>query len=304
MRYKLEDIATFLAVIEAGGLSAAAGRLNDTKSVVSKRVADLDVALGATLLRRFSRGVAPTDAGAAFYARARDILNHLEEAVEAAASDRQGELSGALRIAGPLSFGTLHLTPVLFGFLARHPRLELALHLNDRVIVAREGYDLAVRIGRLKDSSLIARKLAVSRRVLCCSPSYAKRAGLPDSLEALRDHACIGYANVPISERWLFEAAHRGGKPRIIPVRPRITVDNGDAIRGAAIAGLGLTVLPTFLVADALRSGELIAVLENSAPVADGIFVVYPPDRHLAAKVRAVIGYLAAAFQDPPPWDS
>jgi DNA-binding transcriptional LysR family regulator len=178
MRYKLEDIVTFLAVIEAGGLSAAAGRLNVTKSVVSKRVADLEVALGATLLRRFSRGVAPTDAGAAFYARARDILNHLEEAVEAAASDRQGELSGALRIAGPLSFGTLHLTPVLFGFLARHPRLELALHLNDRVIdVAREGYDLAVRIGRLKDSSLIARKLAVSRRVLCCSPSYAKRAG-------------------------------------------------------------------------------------------------------------------------------
>jgi DNA-binding transcriptional LysR family regulator len=305
MRYRLEDIATFLAAIETGGLSAASRRLNVAKSVVSKRITDLEGALGATLLRRFSRGVAATDAGMAFYERARDLLAQLEDAATTAAGDRSGALSGPVRVAGPLSFGRLHLAPVLFAFLACHPGLELMLHLNDRVIdLAREGYDLAVRIGRLKDSSLIARKLAVSRRVLCCSQAYARRAGLPDSLEALKDHACIGYSNVPIGERWLFEAAIPGHKPRSIPVRPHLTVDNGDAICDAAIAGLGLTVLPTFLVADALRTGKLIAVLRNSPPVSDGIFVVYPPHRHHSAKIRALIEHLAAAFNDPPQWDA
>jgi DNA-binding transcriptional LysR family regulator len=166
MRYKLEDIVTFLTVIEAGGLSAAARRLGVAKSVAGKRISDLEGALAATLLRRSARGVLPTDAGAAFYGRARDILAELEDAAAAAAG--AGELSGSMRVAGPLSFGMLYLAPVLFDFLVRHPRLELALHLNDRVVdIIREGYDLAVRIGRLKDSSLVAKKLAVCKRVLC-----------------------------------------------------------------------------------------------------------------------------------------
>jgi DNA-binding transcriptional LysR family regulator len=303
MRYKLEDIVTFLTVIEAGGLSAAARRLGVAKSVASKRISDLEAALAATLLRRSARGVVPTDAGAAFYGRARDILAELEDAAAAAAG--VGEFSGSMRVAGPLSFGTLHLAPVLLDFLMRHPRLELALHLDDRVVdVVREGYDLAVRIGRLKDSSLVAKKLVVCKRVLCCSPTYAKHAGLPSTLDALKDHACIGYANVPIGERWLFEAIKPGGKQRAILVRPRLTVDNGEAIRDAAIAGMGLTVLPTFLVADALRAGKLIPVLQDTPVVSDGIFVVYPPDRHLSTKVRALIEHLTAAFKGAPPWET
>jgi DNA-binding transcriptional LysR family regulator len=303
MRYKLEDIVTFLTVIEAGGLSAAARRLGVAKSVASKRISDLEAALAATLLRRSARGVVPTDAGAAFYGRARDILAELEDAAAAAAG--VGEFSGSMRVAGPLSFGTLHLAPVLLSFLVRHPRLELALHLNDRVVdIVREGYDLAVRIGRLKDSTLVAKKLAVCKRVLCCSPTYAKRAGLPSTLDALKDHACIGYANVPVGERWLFEAIKPGGKPRSVLVRPRLTVDNGEAIRDAAIAGMGLTVLPTFLVADALRAGRLIPVLQDTPVVSDGIFVVYPPDRHLSTKVRALIEHLTAAFKGAPPWET
>jgi DNA-binding transcriptional LysR family regulator len=150
MRYKLEDILTFLTVIEAGGLTAAARRLGVAKSVVSKRISDLERSLGATLLRRSARGVVPTDAGAAFYGRARDILAELDDAAASAAG--AGELSGLMRVAGPLSFGTLHLAPVLVDFLARYPRVELALHLNDSVIdIIREGYDLAVRIGRQAD---------------------------------------------------------------------------------------------------------------------------------------------------------
>jgi DNA-binding transcriptional LysR family regulator len=303
MRYKLEDIVTFLTVIEAGGLSAAARRLGVAKSVASKRISDLEGALAATLLRRSARGVVPTDAGAAFYGRARDILAELEDAAAAAAD--AGKLSGSMRVAGPLSFGTLHLAPVLLDFLMRHPRLELTLHLDDRVVdVVREGYDLAVRIGRLKDSSLVAKKLAVCKRVLCCSPAYAKHAGLPSTLDALKDHACIGYANVPIGERWLFEAIKPGGKQRSVLVRPRLTVNNGEAIRDAAIAGMGLTVLPTFLVADALRAGKLIPVLQDTPVVSDGIFVVYPPDRHLSTKVRALIEHLTAAFKGAPSWET
>jgi len=191
MRYKLEDILTFLTVIEAGGLTAAARRLGVAKSVASKRISDLEGALGATLLRRSARGVVPTDAGAAFYGRARDILAELDDAAASAAG--AGELSGLMRVTGPLSFGTLHLAPVLVDFLARHPRVELALHLNDRVVdIIREGYDLAVRIGRLKDSSLVAKKLAECKRVLCCSPAYARHAGLPSTLDELKGHACIG----------------------------------------------------------------------------------------------------------------
>jgi len=304
MRYKLEDISTFLAVIESGGLSAAARRLNVAKSVASKRIADLEAALSATLLRRSARGVTATDAGLEFYRKAREILAQLDNAAIEAAGAHGEELVGSLRVAGPLSFGTLHLAPVLFTFLARHPRLELALHLNDRVIdVAREGYDIAVRIGQLKDSSLIARKLAVSGRVLCCSPAYAERRGLPKSLDELKAHSTIGYANAPLGERWLFEAAHRGSKPQAISVRPRLTVDNGEAIRDAAIAGLGLTVLPTFLVQGALQSGKLIALLPNQPPVTDGIFAVFPPDRHISTKVRTLIDHLAAAFKNPAPWD-
>ncbi len=303
MRYKLDDILTFLTVIEAGGLTAAARRLGVAKSVASKRISDLESALGATLLRRSPRGVAPTDAGAAFYGRARDILAELDDAAASAAGD--GELSGLIRVAGPLTFGTLHLAPVLVDFLARHPRVELALHLNDRVVdIIREGYDLAVRIGRLKDSSLIAKKLAECKRVLCCSPTYARHAGLPSILDELKGHACIGYANVPIGERWLFEAERPGGKQRSILVRPRLTVDNGEAIRDAAIAGMGLTVLPTFLVADALRGGKLLPVLQHMPVVSDGIFVVYPPDRHLSTKVRALIEHLTAAFKGPLRWET
>jgi DNA-binding transcriptional LysR family regulator len=303
MRYKLEDLLTFLTVIEAGGLTAGARRLGIAKSVASKRISDLENALRATLLRRSARGVAPTDAGAAFYRRTRDILAELDDAAASAAG--AGELSGLIRVAGPLSFGTLHLAPVLVDFLVCHPRVELALHLNDRVVdIVREGYDLAVRIGRLKDSSLVAKKLAECKRVLCCSPTYARQVGLPSTLDELKDHACIGYSNAPIGERWLFELEELGGKQRSVLVQPRLTVDNGEAIRDAAIAGLGLTVLPTFIVADALRAGTLLAVLRDTPVVSDGIFVVYPPDRHLSTKVRALIEHLTAAFKGPLRWEA
>jgi DNA-binding transcriptional LysR family regulator len=203
-----------------------------------------------------------------------------------------------------MTFGTTDLGPILFAFISRHPRLGLALDLDDRITdLPGEGYDLGVRIGRLHDSSLAARKLAVSRRVVCCSPAYAQRAGLPTMIEGLAGHACIGYANVSASHVWQFEPAEAGGMPRSLVVRSRIVANNGESIRDAAIAGLGISILPVFIVAKALASGQLINALPDACPVADTIYAVYPRNRHLPTKVRAVIDHLVTVFEGEPPWE-
>ncbi len=213
MRYSFDNIAAFLQVVETGSISAAAVRFNLAKSVVSKRLADLEKQLGVDLLHRSTRGVAPTDKGVAFHKRARDIIQQLDVAADEI-NDQGGDLCGQLRITVPMSFGTLCLGPLLFPLLSKHPRLEVAVNYDDRFVdLAGEGYDLAVRIGRLHDSSLVARKLALSRRMVCCSPDYARHAGLPATFEEIPNHTCIGYANVHSSQIWQFEpdrlAIHR-----------------------------------------------------------------------------------------------
>ncbi|HET6726206.1 MAG TPA: LysR family transcriptional regulator [Gammaproteobacteria bacterium] len=303
MRYRLDDIAAFLAVVDAGSISTAATQLNLSKSVVSKRVADLERALGVELLHRSTRGVTPTDEGVAFHARGRSILQQLDEAAEAV-STIDGELSGSLRISVPMSFGTLYLGPILCTFLQRHPRLDAAIDLDDRVVdVQGSGYDLAIRIAELPDSSLIAKRLATSRRVVCCSPNYAARAGLPRVIEDIAAHACIGYANVASSHVWRFEPAKPGGEIRALTVRCGITTNNGETIRDAAIAGLGLAVLPTFIVTEALADGQLIEALPGVRPTADPIYAVYPRARHRSKKIKALLEHLQSALGGEPPWE-
>ncbi len=303
MRYRFDDIIAFLHVIETGSISAAARRLNLSKSVVSKRITDLEAALGADLLHRSTRRIAPNDKGTAFYERARSIMRQLEEAAEAAA-DKSRELSGSLRITAPMSFGTMYLGPFLFSFMREHPRLELALDFDDRIVdLLGENYDLAIRIARLPDSSLVARKLAVSRRLVCCSPAYAKQVGVPKSLADLATRPCIGYANVPSSRLWKFEPSEPGGKARAITPRNRIVVNNGEAMRDAAIAGLGFAALPLFIAAPALRAGELIDAMPGARPLADSIYAVHPPARHLSQRVRAAVDHLVRLCGEPPPWE-
>lgn len=303
MRYRLDGIAAFLQVVDSGSISAAARRLNLSKSVVSKRITDLEAALGADLLHRSTRRIAPTDKGTAFYERARSIMRQLEEAAEEA-TDRSRELSGSLRITAPMSFGTMHLGPFLFSFTKEHPRLELALDFDDRIIdLLGENYDLAIRIARLPDSSLVARKLAVSRRLVCCSPAYVEQFGAPRSLEDLAARDCIGYANAPPGRLWKFEPSKPGDKVRAVSPRSRIVVNNGEAMRDAAIAGLGVAVLPLFIAAPALRTGELVDVMPGARPLADYIYAVHPPARHLPQRVRAIIDHLVRACSDPPPWE-
>jgi DNA-binding transcriptional LysR family regulator len=303
MLHRFDDILAFLQAIETGSISAAAQRLGLSKSVVSKRISNLEARLKVELLHRSTRGVIATDKGVAYYQRARAIMQQLDQASEALV-DQDEELCGILRVAAPMTFGTTYLGPILFSFINRYPRLELALELNDQITdLSGGGFDLGVRIGRLRDSSLIARKLAISRRVVCCSPAYAQHAGLPVTIDELASHTSIGYANVSSSQIWQFESVEPGGEPHRLIVRSRIITNNGESMRDAAIAGLGITILPIFIVAKALVDGQLINALPSAYPVADTIYAVYPQNRHLPRKVRAVIDHLVAIFSGEPPWE-
>lgn len=303
MRYRLDDIEAFIAVVETGSVSAAARRLDLAKSVVSKRVSELEATLGTELLHRSSRKVSPNDRGDAFYQRARSVLQQLDEAAEEAA-ECEDELRGQLRIAAPMSFGTLHLVRLLAPLLTQHPRLSLAMDLDDRKVdLLGGGYDLGIRIGRLADSSLAARRLAISRRVVVCSPAYSKARGLPATPDDLQQHDCISYANTPALQQWSFQPQRSGGAPRQVLVKGRIVANNGEAIREAVIAGLGLAILPSFIVCDALRDGRLIDAMPGERPATDGIFAVYAKTRQPSRKVRAVIDHLVEAVGDRPPWE-
>jgi DNA-binding transcriptional LysR family regulator len=301
VRYSFDNIAAFVQVVESGSISAAALRLNLAKSVVSKRIADLEAELGVELLHRSTRGITTTDKGIAFHKRAREIMRELDQAADEI-TDRGDDLCGQLRITAPMSFGTMYLSPMLFQLFARHPRLDVALNLDDRQVdILVEGYDLAIRIARLRDSSLVARKLAISRRVVCCSPKYVERHGLPSTLDDIAQHSCIGYANTHSSQLWQFES-EGVNEPRSLTIRSRIVANNGEAMRDAAITGLGLAVLPLFIVADSLAKRELINALPHERPVDDTIYALYPHTRHIAQKVRLIIDHLVQALADPP-WE-
>ncbi|MBS0375747.1 MAG: LysR family transcriptional regulator [Proteobacteria bacterium] len=303
MPLRLDDIAAFTAVIETGSVSAAARRLGVAKSVVSKRVAELERELGATLLKRTPRSVVPNERGRTFYDRARAILAALDEATTAV-QDPDGELRGLLRIAAPMTFGTMYLGGLLWPLLRSHPALEVAIDLDDRVVdLLGSGYDLGIRIGPLADSSLIGRKLADMPRVLCASPAYLERAGSPASLDELPRHDCIGYAHLAAGQVWSFQPARGSTEPRSVRVQSRFVANNGELMRGAAIAGLGLVLLPEFIVAQALRDGELVRVLPGCRPLPSAMHALYPRDRQGSPRVRAVVEQLLAALRPRPPWE-
>jgi DNA-binding transcriptional LysR family regulator len=295
---------TFLHVVEAGTLTEAARRLRLSKSVVSKRIRDLEEALEQSLLHRSTRRVVPTEKGRALYDRVRPLVRELDSAVSEVTDPEGSVLRGRLRVTAPMTFGTMHLTSMLARFAREHPRLELALELDDRVLdLAAGDYDLAIRIGWLESSSLVARKLCMSRRVMCCSPRYAEERGLPRSIEDLAAHDCIDYANVHATRLWQFAPRRRGGRPRSVATRSRIVANNGEAMRDAAIEGLGLALLPTFIAADALRRGLLIDALPGESPLPYTIAALYPPTRHVAPKVRVLVDYLVRELGSTPPWE-
>ena len=298
-----EDMTVFVRAVEAESFSGAAQRLGLAKSVVSRRIGSLEGRLGTSLFRRTTRRLSLTETGQAYYERARRILADVVEAEEAARR-LQSELRGTLKVAAPMSFGLIHLSPAVADFLVAHRQLEIELDLNDRrVDLVSEGYDLAIRICKLPDSSLIARRLAPCRHLVCASPAYLQERGEPRSPEELEGnrHDCLVYSNRTISEEWRFRV---GGQWRSIRVRAkRLGVNNGDVLRDAAIAGLGLVALPTFIVSVAIRKGELKPVLRDFELDDLPIHAVWPPNRALSAKVRAFVDFLSERFGGTPYWD-
>ena len=297
---KLEGMETFVAIVQAGSISEAARRLSLSKSVVSGRLADLEARLGARLLRRSTRTLSLTDDGAAFYETAVRVSHEIAEAA-AAIAERTGELVGPLRVNAPMTFGTMHLGPALYRFLKLHPRIDLSLDLNDRMTdIVGEGFDMAVRIGRLADSSLIARKLCASRRSVVMSPAYAAERGMPRTLADLENHKAITYTNRRLYDEWLFD---REGLTTAVRVKNGLQVNNGDVQREAVAAGLGIAILPTFITSQAVKEGRLVVAPLEAEPMEDTVYAVYPPSFHLSTKVRALVDHLREAFRNPPYWD-
>lgn len=285
---ELEDLRALVETLERGSFSAAAVRLGVSKQIVSRRVAALEADLGARLLQRTTRRLSPTEAGLAYAERARRVLLELAEAEQEVAHG-DGTPRGRLRVSAPVSFGTLHLAPALPGFLARHPGVEAEIDLDDREVdLVGEGYDVAVRLGRLADSSLIALRIARIRLLTCASPAYLERHGAPQAPADLRRHACLLYS-VARGADWRFGAAR-------VVVSGRLRTNNGEVLLAAAIAGAGIARIPEFLAGPALLDGRLREVLPAHACEEGGAYVVYPRHRQGSAAIRAFAAYLQEYF--------
>ena len=301
MSPSLADMAVFARVVEAEGFTAAARSLGLSKSAVSKQVARLEADLGVRLLQRTTRRLSLTGEGATFFEGCQRMLAEAS-AAERSVTHLAGGVRGRLRINAPMSFGILHLAPALPAFQARHPELAVELILNDRrVDLIEEGFDVGLRIGGLPSSSLIARRLAGSRPAVCASPDYLARNGRPETPEDLRNHHCLLYSYLDPPKLWRFQSA---GGARRVTVEGPLETNNGEALLQAALAGLGITRLPSFIVGPALCDGRLIELLKDwQDPREPAIYVVYPERRHLAPKVRAFVDFVAERITDPPPWE-
>ena len=294
-------LTAFAAVVEAKSFSGAARRLRIAKSAVSRQVGELEAALGVRLLNRTTRSLSLTEVGRAYHARAERILADLAEA-DRAASDARAAPRGKLKVSAPMSFGFLHLAPALGDFLAAHAEVSMDLVLNDRFVdLVEEGFDVAVRIATLSDASLIARRLAPARRVICASPQYLAAHGEPHSPDDLAAHICLLNSNIATAREWRFVRADGAAWP--VNVKGRLGANNGDALRAAALHGLGLCNLPTFIVGADLQAGRLSSVLDAFVPQDLSISALYPHARHLSPTVRAFVDFLSRRFGPRPYWD-
>lgn len=297
---RLTGLEVFARVAGAGSLSAAARALGMSQTMVTKHIAALESRLGVKLFHRTTRRLSITEAGRNYLESSARILAEIEAADAAVAADLV-EPRGLLRLNAPVSFGARQIAPLLAEFAQRHPRVTVELGLNDRLVdLVEEGWDLAIRIGNLNNSSLIARRIAPCRIVVCAAPSYLRARGTPRTVASLADHNCLGYTlsqRTPI-DRWVF------GDDVGVQISGNLRANNGDALRAAAIAGQGIIHQPTFIVADDIREGRLVALaLDQPTVELGGIYAVFLPDRHPPARVRAFIDFIAGRFAPEPPWD-
>lgn len=291
----------FVRVVEAGGISAAANRMNVAKSVISRRLKELEEHLGVELFHRTTRQMNLTDTGHAFYQQSVRILADILEA-EHATSQIHGALKGNLKVALPLSFGLMHLGPAINEFLQIHPDIEFDLDFNDRQVdLLTEGFDLAIRIASLPDSSLIARHLAPIQAIMCASPAYLERMGKPRSPGELINHHCLVYNLISNFEYWnLYDA---DGQLVKIKTTSYLKASNGEFLRDAAVDGLGIVLMPTFIVYQEIEHGALVPLLTEYKFPQLAAYAIYPQTRHLSQRVRAFVDFLIKRFAGSPYWD-
>lgn len=297
---RFSAIRAFCQAVEDEGFAPAARTLGLSRSQVSKLVMGLEDELGVQLLNRTTRQISPTPAGQAYYERMRGVLADMAEA-EASLLDGQEEPQGELRINAPLSFGALHLGPALAEFMARYPKIRVELSLTDRFVdPVAEGFDLTVRIAEPAEmNSLIDHRLVEARRVICASPDFIKRHSVPSDANALQDLPALHYGSLRGGHSWRLI---RDGVSVQAKVTPVLASDNAEVLREAAMKGLGIALLPVFIVNDALARGELVPVLSDYAPPAIYITLLYPPNRHLSQRLRVLIEFLQDRFTEEACW--
>ncbi len=299
---RLTGLEVFAKAAAAGSFSAAGRALGMSQTMVTKHMAALEARLGVKLFHRSTRKLSITDAGRSYLESSERILAEIDAADSAVAADRI-EPKGLLRLSAPVSFGARQIAPLMPEFARRFPLVTVELGLNDRLVdLADEGWDLAIRIGSLADSSLIARRIAPCRTVLCAAPAYLATRGTPHTVASLAEHNCLGYtlSRLAGADRWAFGA--RGEVTA--QVSGNLRANNGDALLAAAVAGQGVIYQPSFVVAEQLRAGTLVSIaLDQPTFEFAGIYAVYLPDRHPAAKLRAFIDFIATRFAPEPPWD-
>ncbi len=297
---QLEDMAMFVRIVEAGSITKAADQLNLAKSAVSRRLKDLETRLGNQLISRTTRQSNLTEAGETYYQQVCSIL-HAVDALNEQSSGTPTRIEGTLKMTAPLSFGMMHLKDVIDEYANQHPSLKFELDFSDRKIdLVEEGYELAIRIGELRDSSYQAKRLTSIRFILCASPEYLDKKGTPETIEDLKNHTFLQYSLAKYSD---LELIDKQGKKHSIPISAKIKATNGGFLADMAVKGHGIVFIPTFIAYKALKSGELVSLLEQYEQPTLNAYAVYPKNRFLSQRCRYLIDFIAERFGDDPYWD-
>ncbi len=284
------EMEAFNAVVDSGSFVKAADSLNTSKAAISRYVSDLETRLGVRLLHRTTRKLSLTDEGQVFFLRSKELLSELNNA-ELEITSRNVIASGLIRINTPVTFGIKHLSPLWGQFLDRYPEIKLDITLADRIVdLVEEGYDVAIRIASLPNSTLISKKLSSTRLILCASPVYLEKNGIPQHPHELTDHSIIAYSHFSTKDEWYFD----GPEGQVsVKTNPRLHSNNGDTCRAVALEGLGIILQPSFLISEDIQSGALIELMPQYKSIELGIYAIYASRKHLAPKIRVLIDFLA-----------
>lgn len=296
----LDLMRTYLSVVDTDSFTAAGKKLGKSKALVSKHISELEGRLGARLLHRTTRSIGITEIGRAYYERAQQILADFDN-LENEIRSHAGTPRGLLKLTAPQTLGEMAVMDMATAFRRKHPAVAMDILLADRTVdLVAEGFDVALRVATMTDSSLIARKLCDMRIPLCASPEYLKRMGAPKTPEDLVEHHCIVDTNIRWRESWRFE---RIGTSVVVKVRPTFSVNSASAVRDALIGGIGIGFCPEFAVARHLKSGRLVTLFDDLVPTTYGVYLVYPHRNHLSAKVRSFLDFAVDWYSPLPPWD-